>query len=315
MRTSTIIISSGIIILLGFWVGIQISDRIQSQSDVAVKTDEIKTDTMKLQGKEIVYQPPSMEEVPEGPMGEAIKYGYKIVNETNTVLDGYVGNELSCTSCHAGAGLDKDVSSLVGVSQKYPRYMPREGEIRTMEDRINGCMLRSMNGKEIPNDSEEMKAILSYFHYISRGTPTGEDLPWLELNNKDHIPTPNVEDGEDLYNQSCISCHAADGSGTGANTGPALWGGNSFNDGAGMARMSKMTAYIQRNMPVGQENTLSDQEAANLAAYILSQDRPVWKEKMKDWPNGDRPNDIIDRDKREKIKNGTIEWDKVLNIK
>uniref|UniRef100_UPI003D2FC615 c-type cytochrome n=1 Tax=Bacillus velezensis TaxID=492670 RepID=UPI003D2FC615 len=78
-----------------------------------------------------------------------------------------------------------------------------------------------------------------------------------------NVPIPNGADGEELYAQSCIAFHAADGSGTDANTGPELWGGNSFNDGAGMARMSKMAGYIQNNMPIGAAGTLFHQEASD----------------------------------------------------
>ena len=115
-----------------------------------------------------------------------------------------------------------------------------------------------------------------------------------------------------MYQQSCIACHAGDGSGTGSNSGPALWGEGSFNDGAGLARVTKMAGYIQNNMPFGAEKTLGDQEASDLAAYILSQDRPEWKNHNKDWPNGGRPKDIMTKELRQQVQDGTIDWDEVL---
>src|SRR5690625_1827601 len=123
-------------------------------------------------------------------------------------------------------------------------------------------MIRSMNGKPFPNDSEEMRAMIAYFTYISEDIPVGADLPWRERNNMDNVPVPNITAGEALYEKSCISCHGANGEGIGANTGPALWGDNSFNDGAGLTRLSKMAAFIQNNMPPGEENSFTDQEAA-----------------------------------------------------
>src|SRR5690606_22108631 len=145
------------------------------------------------------------------------------------------------------------------------------------------CMVRSMNGVKFPEGSEDLNAMVAYLTYISEGIPVemNADLPWRHKNNMDDVPTPNVDDGEALYQKSCIACHAGDGSGTGSNTGPALWGDDSFNDGAGIARMTKMAGYIQQNMPVGAENTLTDQEASDLAAFLLSQDRP-------EWPNHDK---------------------------
>src|SRR5699024_12660344 len=87
----------------------------------------------------------------------------------------------------------------------------------------------------------------------------------------------------------------------GANEGPALWGEDSFNDGAGMGRLTKASGYIQNNMPVGEENTLSDQEAADLAAFLLSQDRPEWDGHDDDFPGIDAATDIITQDIREHI--------------
>lgn len=245
------------------------------------------------QEEKYAFAPPSMDDVPEGPYGEAVKYGYKLLSETNTALPDYVGNELSCISCHAGAGLEKHQSPFVGVTAVYPQYREREGKIMTIEDRINGCMIRSMNGKKLPYDSEEMKAMVAYLHYISEGIPVGaKGIPWRGQNTMENVPKPHTDNGKKLYNQSCMSCHAVDGSGTGPNTGPALWGDKSFNEGAGLARISKLAGFIQRNMPIGQENTLTDQEAADLAAYILSHDRPEFKGKDKDWPKGNKPDDV-----------------------
>src|SRR5699024_5347601 len=95
------------------------------------------------EGPEII---PTSELDEDDPMTEAIQYGEEIFNETNTVMSDYVGNELSCQSCHADGGLSKS-SSLVGVTTDYPQYRPREGIVFTLEDRINGCMVRSMNGE------------------------------------------------------------------------------------------------------------------------------------------------------------------------
>ncbi|WP_226676743.1 c-type cytochrome [Mesobacillus jeotgali] len=265
--------------------------------------------------KEIEFNPPSMEDVPDGPLGESIKYGHELVMETNTVADEYVGNNLSCASCHANGGTVKEEAPMVGLSAVYPEYRPREGEVYTLEDRINGCMIRSMNGKMFPTDSKEMRAMIAYLQYMSEGVPAGADLSWRGPKEPKQYPVPSVEDGEKLYAQSCASCHAADGSGTGTNTGPAVWGENSFNDGAGMSRLTKMAGYVQKNMPKGQGGTLSDQQAIDLAAYILSHDRPEFQGHEGDWPKGGRPADIMNKEKREQVKNGTIDWEAMLTIK
>ncbi|GKV68978.1 hypothetical protein NCCP2716_14760 [Sporosarcina sp. NCCP-2716] len=269
---------------------------------------------------EIAYNPPSMDDLPDGPEGEAIQRGYDLMMDTSNLLrekaeatDGEdVVNQLACTSCHAGAGLDKDVSSLVGVTAQYPKYRSRNDAIATIGDRINGCMVRSMNYEKFDPDDEDLNAMIAYLTYISKGIPQGADLPWLGKNEVDEVPIPNVENGRGIYQQSCITCHAADGSGSGPTTGPALWGEGSFNDGAGMARMSKMTGFVLENMPMTAPGSLSPQEAADVSAFVLSQERPEFPDSADDWPDGDGPKDIMDKEKQQQVKEGTIDWEKVL---
>lgn len=243
------------------------------------------------------YQPPSMDKVPEGPLGESIKYGYKLMHETNTALPNNVGNNLACSSCHGTAGTDA-TSPLTGVTAVYPAYNPRAGKVLTIEDRINGCFKRSMNGKPLESTSDEMRAMVAYLNYISTDVPIGiKERPWVVKNSMQNVPKPDLANGEKLFQQSCSQCHGADGSGTGPTSGPALWGDKSFNIGAGMGRISTAAGYIKRNMPLGEmggikQGSLSDQQAADLAGFILSKDRPDFADKANDWPKGDAPADV-----------------------
>lgn len=254
---------------------------------------------------------------PEDPKTEAILYGEEVFNETNVVMPDHVGNELSCQSCHADGGLSVS-SSLVGVVADYPQYRPRENVTFTLEDRVNGCMIRSMNGEMMETDSEEMRGLIAYMTFLSEGYEIGTaERPWAAPSNKEEIPEPNVAAGEELYEEkNCLTCHATDGSGTGANTGPALWGENSFNDGAGMGRLTKITGYIQNNMPIGDEYDLTDQEAVDLGAFILMQDRPVFAGHADDFPEMENPpSDIITEDRRKAIQEGTFDWSEIEAVK
>jgi thiosulfate dehydrogenase len=51
-----------------------------------------------------------------------------------------------------------------------------ERAVRTLEERINGCMERSMIGKPRPLDGPEMKAMLNYIKFISASEPVGTAL-------------------------------------------------------------------------------------------------------------------------------------------
>lgn len=241
------------------------------------------------------YLPPSTDEVPAGDAGELIKLGEKLHNQTSTVLDGYVGNTLSCASCHADGGVDSSLD-LVGISKTYPQYNPRAGREVTLQERINGCFKRSMNGKPLPPDSKEMAAMVAYYTYISMNVPDGtRERPWAKLSRSEgDLATVNIDEGRELYNKACITCHGEDGSG-GA-TGLALWGDKSYNIGAGMARIRTAGGFIKEYMPKvstgGYEpGSFTDPEAMNIAAYINSMARPDFPDKIHDWPKGDAPDD------------------------
>lgn len=287
-----------------------------NSSDDKAKNDE--TNGTAEEAESIYPITPNLDDLdPDDPKTEAILYGEEVFNETNVVMPDHVGNELSCQSCHADGGLSVS-SSLVGVAADYPQYRPRENVTFTLEDRVNGCMIRSMNGEMMDYDSEEMRGLIAYMTYLSEGYEIGTaERPWKAPSNKDEIPEPNITAGEELFEKkNCMTCHGSDGSGTGANSGPALWGDNSFNDGAGLGRLTKMTGYIQNNMPIGDEYDLSDQEAVDLAAFILSQDRPVFSGHDKDFPEMENPpSDIITEDRRKAIREGTFDWSEIEAVK
>lgn len=272
------------------------------------------SETSKQEDSELPEDIPSLNDLdPADPMTAYIKYGEEIFSETSTVLPEETGNELSCASCHANGGAS-DTISMIGVTSSYPAFRPRENTIFTIEDRVNGCMRRSMNGKPLDYESEEMRAITAYLKHLSEDTKK-EDATWLGLDAMEEIPEPDAESGEDLFEEkNCLACHATDGSGKGMTSGPALWGEGSFNDGAGLNRLSDMAGFISSYMPKFDPGSLTDQESADLAAFILSRERPVWEGHDKDWEDGGGPTDIMTQDRRAEIRNGTFDWTELDNI-
>jgi len=56
-----------------------------------------------------------------------------------------------------------------------------------------------------------------------------------------------------------------------------LWDDDSFNAAAGMAKLAYAAAYIRANMPFGVrylDPVLSEQQAWNVAAFMISKPRP-----------------------------------------
>jgi thiosulfate dehydrogenase len=83
--------------------------------------------------------------------------------------------------------------------------------------------------------------------------------------------------GKIVYEQNCTVCHGDNGQGV-VNLGftqfPPLWGDKSYNWGAGMHKVNIAAKFIKANMPLGKPNSLSDQDAWDVAAFINSQQRP-----------------------------------------
>ncbi|HXX04038.1 MAG TPA: c-type cytochrome [Xanthobacteraceae bacterium] len=250
----------------------------------------------------MTWTPPEIGTVADDAFGKLVKYGYALVTDTAseigpTVADPakrYSGNNLDCQSCHLLAGTQPYAMPLVGVWGQFPQYRKREGEVGTLEDRINGCLERSMNGRALPLSSREMKAYLVFMKWLSTGIPDGAKLAGAGMRLvKEPGRAADVEHGKSVYAQVCAVCHGPDGRGKHAATGaryefPPLWGPDSYNNGAGMARLLDAAAFIKNNMPFGTTYAapaLSDEDAYDVAAYINSGERPQMTGLSKDYPN------------------------------
>lgn len=264
-------------------------------------------DTGKKNPENIAELIPSMDDYSKEEQ-EKIEHGRELSNNTQALLPDNVGNRLACASCHAGAGTG-DAINLIGVTKKFPQYSKREGKDVTLEERINGCFMRSMDGKPIDEDSEEMEAFMAFYKYISDGVESGDEYPFMtESLGADSMPEPDPEQGGKLIERyNCMTCHGDPTATNPALSGPDLFGEGSFNDGAGMARLSNMQGFIKKHMPLDDPGTLSEQEAADLAAYVLMQERPEFEGENK-FPDGGKPDDYMDKETREKIKNNVMKW-------
>ncbi len=233
---------------------------------------------------------------------EQLIYGARLNIETRDLLPKNVGNALNCASCHLNAGTVADGSPYIGISAFFPGYAPRAGRTITLEDRINGCFLRSMNGKPLPLDSDELKAMVTLFDWMRNETKPEDKVEGRGVGKVSTDIIPNAENGKKIYSAQCALCHGSDGEGIKNAKGqwvyPPLWGDESFNIGAGMARTYTAAAFVKRNMPIAMHNKfplgqggMTDQEAVDVAEYFSHQPRPDFAGKVKDWPNGKKPAD------------------------
>lgn len=228
--------------------------------------------------------------------------GMRLHLETKKLLPNNVGNNLNCGSCHTNAGTVAGGSPFVGVSAMFPSYGARAGRVITIEERINGCFLRSMNGKPLPKDGADMKAMVAYYDWMKKDYKMNDKVPGRGIGKVDTSLVPNAENGKKVYEAQCAACHGQNGEGLkkadGTPVFPALWGDESFNIGAGMARTYKAAEFVKANMPFGihtkfplGQGGLSDQDAVDVAEYFTHQPRPDFAGKDKDFPKDKKPKD------------------------
>jgi thiosulfate dehydrogenase len=248
------------------------------------------------------WTPPDIKTVGDDPFGKLVKRGYALLVDTANqmgpnVADSskrFTGNNLNCQSCHLQGGTQPYAMPLVGLWGQFPQYRGREGDVILLEDRINGCMERSMNGHPLPRSSQEMTALLAYVRWLSNGVPVGtRPVGGGVLTFKEPARGADVNRGKQLFVQTCAACHESNGLGQRAATGlgyqfPPLRGPDSFNSGAGMAHLLTAAAFIRNNMPFGTTfaaPALSEEDAYDIAGYIVSADRPQAIDLAKDYPN------------------------------
>jgi thiosulfate dehydrogenase len=153
-------------------------------------------------------------------------------------------------------------------------------------------MERSLDGQSVDSLSNEMKAMVAYFKWIGKDVkpgvkPAGAGIVEIPFINRAADP----KKGKMIFENSCQRCHGNNGEGvmypdSSGYIYPPLWGQHSFNVSAGLYRISRLAAFIKYNMPYGPTQLppqLSDEDAWDVAAYIISQPRDE-KKFPYDWP-------------------------------
>ncbi len=227
--------------------------------------------------------------IPSDALGASIRRGRALALATRDSLPRNVGNQLRCVSCHLDEGR-RQTGSWVGAFARYPQYRSRRGGVESIEDRVNDCFKRSLNGRVLDRAGRDMHDLVSYLAFLSWGTPVGPPAARPASTNRFAELRVDTAAGSRTFGTICSKCHGPDGQGT--KNAPPLWGRYSYNIGAGMARRFTAASFIRSNMPFDKPGTLSDQEALDVAAFINGRSRPDYPGKELDWPKGDPPPDV-----------------------
>lgn len=260
---------------------------------------EKKQSGMPQEATDSTWVAPSLytDQITEGTERQLVMYGEELVAHTGkyfgpkgSVLQ--ISNGMNCQNCHLDAGTRPWGNNYGAVYSTYPKFRDRSGSVEDIYKRVNDCFERSLNGKSVDTNTREMQAIYTYIKWLGQDVTKGkkpyssglEKIPFL-----DRAASP--ENGKQVFITKCQSCHGAKGEGQ-LNTDsftyavPPLWGAHSYNDGAGLFRISNFASFVKNNMPFNQASHISPvltvEEAWDVAAYVNSQPRPHI-DQSKDW--------------------------------
>jgi len=248
----------------------------------------------------IEWHAPDINALPPGPASDQVRYGKDLIANTAIYLGpkgsvASISNGMNCQNCHLDAGTRLNSNSFAAVAATYPKFKYRSGKFESIEFRINECMERSLNGKQLDSLSKEMQAMKAYLLWMGnnlRIKPTASLSGTVRLSFLSRAADTTA--GKIVFLSKCSSCHGQQGKGlfrpdSASYLYPPLWGSNSYNVSAGLYSISKLAGFIKYNMPFATAASagnppLTDEEAWDVAAFINSQQRPVKFFKY-DWPD------------------------------
>jgi thiosulfate dehydrogenase len=205
------------------------------------------------------------------------------------------GEHLACTHCHQSVGDKQDAA---GNRLKGSLNLGTSWAMADMYDRFTGlllpfelrqmqCYINSSNGFK-PNIADDViRDVTAYSRFLSAA---------LDLKIANHYDEQGVDEiaasatdkqgddyvrGEALYKQKCANCHGPQAQGrelkaqliAPAIAGPNAWNMQSRNYFYYVSTI--LPGFICRNMPLGEENTLTNQECRDIAFYISNLPRPA----------------------------------------
>lgn len=265
----------------------------------SLQSSSPKADSGKL--ADSTWVPPSLYTDREltGTDREMVIYGEDIIANTSRYFGprgsvAQISNGMNCQNCHLNAGRKNWGNNYSAVFSTYPKFRERSGQTESIYKRVSDCFERSLNGQAPDSTGREYKAIYAYMKWLGKEVKKGEKPYGVGIDKLKFLDrAADPVKGKLVYAEKCQSCHGANGEGQKSLDGisyeyPPLWGANSYNNGAGLFRLSNFAGYVKSNMPFNQashENPmLSTEQAWDVAAFVNSQPRP-FMDISRDWPD------------------------------
>lgn len=206
------------------------------------------------------------------------------------------GSHVSCDHCHQGIGDKQDAH---GNRLKGSLSLAASWVMADMYDRFTGlllpyelrqmqCFINSSNGYK-PNIADDVISdVTAYSRFLSAALDLRIGNHYDEQGIDEIAASATLKQGDDyvrgeaLFKQKCAACHGPQALGTVAPNGhvvaPALAGPNAWNMQSRNYFYYVSTilpGFICRNMPLGEENTLTNQQCRDIAYYLSNLPRPA----------------------------------------
>jgi thiosulfate dehydrogenase len=289
-RTAAIVailfIVCGLIFISTFFLDSRGSKPIPKQKGYVISNETVaplKIRTIPLNA----WKAPDENSIPAGKDGNMIRYGKELLAHTSRYFGpngsiARITNGMNCQNCHLEAGTKLFGNNYSVFFSSYPKKVARSGKVEPASSRISECFKRSLAGEMPDKSSKEIQAMLAYMKWLGSEVRKGDKVFGTGTEKLKFLARPaDPKRGQLIYNSVCKSCHGGDGEGLLAGDKltyvyPPLWGKHSYNDAAGMYRLSNFAGFVKNNMPFGSsyvDSKLSDEEAWDLAAYVNTQPR------------------------------------------
>lgn len=205
------------------------------------------------------------------------------------------GTHTSCDHCHQGIG-DKHTAD--GVPQTGSLSLAASWVMADMYDQFTGillpyelrqmqCYINSSNGFK-PNIADDLiRDVTAYGRFLAAALDLRFGNRYPEQGIDEVTASQTEKRGDDyvrggaLYRDKCARCHGPQGLGTvvdGKVLFPAVAGPNAFNlqSRNNFSFVSTiLPGFICRNMPPGEEGSLSNQDCRDIAYYVSNLPRPA----------------------------------------
>ncbi|AYH46076.1 c-type cytochrome [Azoarcus sp. DN11] len=205
------------------------------------------------------------------------------------------GTHTSCDHCHQGIG-DKQTAD--GVPQTGSLSLAASWVMADMYDQFTGillpyelrqmqCYINSSNGFK-PNIADDLiRDVTAYSRFLAAALDLRFGVRYPEQGIDEVTASSTLKRGDDyvrggaLFREKCARCHGPQGLGTvvdGKVRFPAVAGPNAFNlqSRNNFSFVSTiLPGFICRNMPLGEEGSLSNQDCRDVAFYVSNLPRPA----------------------------------------